>query len=147
VSNTTGDDDGIDVTIDAPADAVLRFHSPVIELEIKVSELADGRTRSFPAGGVDLRVFARRLPLRGLPASSHSSTRIRRPRADAAMRTGSASRKRTARRPGRARSTSTPEAHFRRPAVPRTLPESLAKFLEMADLCHVGLSNLSRTRR
>ena len=66
VSNTTGDDDGIDVTIDAPADAVLRFHSPVIELEIKVSELADGRTRSFPAGGVDLRVFTRRLPGRGL---------------------------------------------------------------------------------
>ena len=66
VSNTTGDDDGIDVTIDAPADAVLRFHSPVIELEITVSELADGRTRSFPAGGVDLRLFARRLPVRGL---------------------------------------------------------------------------------
>jgi hypothetical protein len=65
VSNTTGDDDGLDVTIDAPPDAVLRFHSPVVELHIKVSDLADGQTRTFPAGGVDLRVFARRLPARG----------------------------------------------------------------------------------
>jgi len=65
VSNTTGDDDGIDVTIDAPPDAVLRFRSPVIELEIELAELADGRTRAFPAGGLDLKVFARRLPIRG----------------------------------------------------------------------------------
>ena len=65
VSNTTGDDDGIDVTIDAPADAVFRFHSPVIESEVRVRELADGQTRSIPAGGVDLRVFVRRLPARG----------------------------------------------------------------------------------
>jgi len=65
VSNTTGDDDGIDVTIDAPPDAVFRFHSPVIQLQVKVGELADGQTRSFPAGGVDLRVFMRRLPVHG----------------------------------------------------------------------------------
>src|SRR5215813_5049114 len=36
VSNTTGDDDGIDVTIDAPPGAVLRFRSPVIELAIEL---------------------------------------------------------------------------------------------------------------
>jgi hypothetical protein len=65
VSNTTGDDDGIDVTIDAPPDAVFRFHSPVIQLQVKVGELADGQTRRFPAGGVDLRVFMRRLPVHG----------------------------------------------------------------------------------
>jgi Protein of unknown function (DUF3604) len=65
VSNTTGDDDGLDVTIEAPADAVLRFHSPVIRLQMKLSELSDGHTLTFPAGGVDLRVFARRLPARG----------------------------------------------------------------------------------
>ena len=65
VSNTTGDDDGLDVTIDAPADAVLRFHSPVIRLQMKLSELSDGHTVTFPAGGVDLRVFVRRLPARG----------------------------------------------------------------------------------
>jgi hypothetical protein len=65
VSNTTGDDDGIDVTIDAPPDAVFRFHSPVIQLQVKVGELADGQTRRFPADGVDLRVFMRRLPVHG----------------------------------------------------------------------------------
>jgi hypothetical protein len=65
VSNTTGDDDGLDVTIDAPADAVIRFHSPVIRLQMKLSELSDGHTLTFPAGGVDLRVFVRRLPVRG----------------------------------------------------------------------------------
>jgi uncharacterized protein DUF3604 len=66
VSNTTGDDDGLDVTVEAPADAVFRFHSPVVRLEVKLSDLAGGQTRTFPAGGVDLRVFMRRLPARGL---------------------------------------------------------------------------------
>jgi hypothetical protein len=65
VSNTTGDDDGIDVTIEAPADAVFRFRTPVIEFPVSVRELADGQTRTVPAGGVDLRVFVRRLPSRG----------------------------------------------------------------------------------
>ncbi len=65
VSNTTGDDDGIDVTIDAPADALFRFQSPVLRFEVTVAELADGRSRTFPAGGVDLRAFVRRLPVRG----------------------------------------------------------------------------------
>jgi hypothetical protein len=65
VSNTTGDDDGIDVTIDAPADAVFRFRTPVIEFPVSVRDLADGQTRTVPAGGVDLRVFVRRLPSRG----------------------------------------------------------------------------------
>jgi hypothetical protein len=66
VSNTTGDDDGVDVTVDAPAGAVFRFHTPVIQLEVKLADLADGRTLTFPAGGIDLRVFLRRLPSRGL---------------------------------------------------------------------------------
>jgi hypothetical protein len=66
ISNTTGDDDGVDVTLDAPADAVLRLRTPVIDLDIAVADLADGTTRVFPAGGVDLRVFARRLPVRDL---------------------------------------------------------------------------------
>ena len=65
VSNTTGDDDGIDVTVAAPTDAVLRFHSPVIRLEVAVRDLADGQTRAFPAGGVELRVFMRRPSARG----------------------------------------------------------------------------------
>ena len=65
ISNTTGDDDGVDVTVDTPAGAALRFHTPVTRLEVRLSDLADGRTLTFPAGGVDLRVFLRRLPARG----------------------------------------------------------------------------------
>jgi len=56
---------GIDVAVEAPTDAVLRFHSPVIHLEVAVRDLADGQTRAFPAGGVELRVFMRRLSARG----------------------------------------------------------------------------------
>lgn len=66
VSNTTGDDDGVDLTLEAPADAVVRFRTPVIDLDVPIGALADGRTLTFPAGGVDLRVFARRLPASGL---------------------------------------------------------------------------------
>ena len=65
VSNTTGDDDGVDVTVEAPADAVFRFRTPALELDVPLADLADGRTRTWPAGGVDLRVFMRRLPARG----------------------------------------------------------------------------------
>jgi len=62
ISNTTGDDDGVDLTLDAPSDAVLRFRTPVIDLDVPLADLADGATRTFPAGGVDLRAFMRRLP-------------------------------------------------------------------------------------
>jgi hypothetical protein len=66
VSNTTGDDDGVDVTLDCPPGAVLRFRTPVIDLDVPLADLADGATREFPAGGVDLRAFMRRLPVRDL---------------------------------------------------------------------------------
>ncbi|HEX2437522.1 MAG TPA: DUF3604 domain-containing protein [Methylomirabilota bacterium] len=62
ISNTTGDDDGVDLTLDAPPDAVLRLRTPVIDLDVPLADLADGVTRVFPAGGVDLRAFMRRLP-------------------------------------------------------------------------------------
>jgi hypothetical protein len=65
ISNTTGDDDGVDLTLDAPADAILRFRTPVIDLDVRLGDLADGTTRTFPAGGIDLRVFMRRLPVGG----------------------------------------------------------------------------------
>jgi hypothetical protein len=65
ISNTTGDDDGLDLTLDAPAGAVLRFRSPVVDLDVPVADLSSGATRVHPLGGVDLRVFARRLPARG----------------------------------------------------------------------------------
>jgi hypothetical protein len=64
VSNTTGDDDGVDVTVSAPASAVLRLRTPVIALDVPLADLADGATKTFPAGGVDLRAFMRRLPAR-----------------------------------------------------------------------------------
>jgi hypothetical protein len=64
ISNTTGDDDGVDLTLDAPPDAVLHFRTPVIDLDVALADLADGATRTFPAGGVDLRAFMRRLPAR-----------------------------------------------------------------------------------
>jgi len=66
ISNTTGDDDGVDVTLDCPADALLRFRTPVIDLDVPLAGLAAGTTREFPAGGVDLRAFMRRLPARDL---------------------------------------------------------------------------------
>jgi hypothetical protein len=66
VSNTTGDDDGLDLTLDAPPDAVLRFRTPVIDLDVPLKDLEDGATQTFPAGGIDLRVFLRRLPARDL---------------------------------------------------------------------------------
>jgi hypothetical protein len=65
ISNTTGDDDGLDLTLDAPPDTVLRFRTPVIDLDVPLSDFADGTTRTFPAGGIDLRVFMRRLPTTG----------------------------------------------------------------------------------
>jgi hypothetical protein len=65
VSNTTGDDDGVDVTLDAPADTILRFRTPVIDLDVPVGDLDGGATRTFPAGGIDLRVFMRQLAARG----------------------------------------------------------------------------------
>jgi hypothetical protein len=66
ISNTTGDDDGVDLTLEAPAGATLRFRTPVIDVDVPLADLAGGATRTFPAGGVDLRVFMRRLPARDL---------------------------------------------------------------------------------
>jgi hypothetical protein len=64
ISNTTGDDDGVDLTLEAPPEAVLHFRTPPISLDVPLCDLADGVTRLFPAGGVDLRAFMRRLPVR-----------------------------------------------------------------------------------
>ncbi len=64
VSSTTGDDDGVDLALDAPTDAVLRFRTPVIDLDVALADLQSGATLTVPAGGIDLRVFMRRLPAR-----------------------------------------------------------------------------------
>lgn len=65
-STTTGDDEGLDLTLDAPGDAALRFRSPVADVDVPLADLVDGRTVDRPVGGVDLHVFARRLPARDL---------------------------------------------------------------------------------
>jgi hypothetical protein len=66
ISNTTGDDDGVDITVSAPDSAILRLRTPVISLDVPLADLAGGATKVFPAGGVDLRAFMRRLPVRDL---------------------------------------------------------------------------------
>ncbi len=135
VSNTTGDDDGIDVTIDAPADAVFRFRSPVLELEVGVDELADGRTRSFPAGGVDLRVFVRRLPARG---NRRARLRAHRPVARARPLPPLLDP-----RDSRGWCAGLDEPRLSRRLSASYLSGIVEEFLEMADLCHVAPSNLS----
>ena len=37
-----------------------------LDLDVPIDALASGATRTFPAGGIDLRVFVRRLPARDL---------------------------------------------------------------------------------
>ena len=108
VSNTTGDDDGIDVTLDAPADAVIRFRTPVIDLDVPLADLHERRHahRSAPAASISGSSCAA-CPRATTRARSPSSTSTRRRRRAAATRTGSAPRRRTAPRPGRAPSTST----------------------------------------
>jgi hypothetical protein len=71
LSNTTGDDDGIDVTLDAPATAMLSFRTPVIDLDLPLADLAGGDTHVFWAGGVDLHAFMRRLPARDFARELH----------------------------------------------------------------------------
>ncbi len=68
VSTTTGDDDGVDLKVEAPAAAVLRFRTPVIDLDVPLADLVDGSTKVFPAGGVDQRVSMRRLPAKDTTA-------------------------------------------------------------------------------
>ena len=66
-STTTGDEDGVDFRLDAaPPDAVLKFRTPLLDVDVEVAELADGETKTFPAGGVDLFVKMRRLPSKDL---------------------------------------------------------------------------------
>src|SRR5262245_18960604 len=39
ISNTTGDDDGVDLTIEAPDEAVIRFRTPVVDLDVPIAAL------------------------------------------------------------------------------------------------------------
>jgi hypothetical protein len=57
VSNTTGDDDGLDVTLDAPAGAVIRFRTPVIDLDVPLADLHD----HLDVGTVQLRELCKQV--------------------------------------------------------------------------------------
>ena len=77
-STTSGDDDGLDLTLEATPDAELRLRTEVIDVDIPIAPLVDGTTFTQPAGGIDLRVYARRLPARDLTAElrvGHSDDR------------------------------------------------------------------------
>ncbi len=72
ISNTTGDDDGVDLTLEAPPDAVLRFRTPVIDLDVRLDDLDDGDDAHLPgrrrrparvhAAARRARLLARRWP-------------------------------------------------------------------------------------
>lgn len=63
--NTTGGESGIDMTLEAPSEARLAFQSPVIDTEIPLSAIPMDGVWQQSAGGLDLTVFAHRLPNRG----------------------------------------------------------------------------------
>ena len=61
-SITTGDSDGIVVTLEAQADTRLAVDTPLVSTEIPWSDLADG-SRRIAAGGVDLELTIERRPI------------------------------------------------------------------------------------
>ena len=61
-SVTTGDPDGVVLTMDAPADAVLDFRTDVVNRSVSLKEIADGPVR-IDAGGIEVCVVFERLPL------------------------------------------------------------------------------------
>ena len=66
ISNTTGDDDGVDLTLEAPPDAVLRFRTPVIDLDVPAGGSRHGAHAAHsPRAASTCASFMRRLPARG----------------------------------------------------------------------------------
>ena len=59
-SQTTGDEDGVIVEIDAPSDARLHFTSEPCKFDIRVGDIGADPT-VFPAGGVGQRITVQRL--------------------------------------------------------------------------------------
>lgn len=64
-SVTTGGDNGVDLTLDAPASAKIAFHSPIKDAEFALAGLKDDKPVRVAAGGIDLEIRARRLPAGG----------------------------------------------------------------------------------
>ena len=61
-SVTTGDADGVILTLDAPPQAVLNFRTPVVTRAFTLAEIANGPI-VLPAGGIDMQVVLEYLPL------------------------------------------------------------------------------------
>ena len=60
-SVTTGDTDGVILTLDAPVDARLEFDTPVLKRSIVLSDMANGPVE-IDAGGVDMKVVFEHMP-------------------------------------------------------------------------------------
>lgn len=61
-SVTTGDADGVVLTLDAPPEATLDFRTGIVSRRVSLREVAEGPVTA-EAGGIDLKVTFERLPL------------------------------------------------------------------------------------
>jgi len=61
-SVTTGDADGVILTLDASPDAVLKFETPILFHSVSLKELANGPV-VVDAGGVDMQVVFEKMPV------------------------------------------------------------------------------------
>lgn len=60
-SVTTGDADGVILTLDAPPDATIKFGTPVLSQALKLTEIAQGPV-VIDAGGIDMQVVFEQMP-------------------------------------------------------------------------------------
>ena len=61
-SVTTGDADGVILTLDAPPQATIEFKTDIVSHSVTLQEIAAGPVR-IPAGGIDIAVVFERAPL------------------------------------------------------------------------------------
>ena len=61
-SVTTGDADGVILTLDAEPRTVLNFETPIVNRSLSLQELADAPV-VIEAGGIDIKAVFERLPL------------------------------------------------------------------------------------
>ncbi|MSS70137.1 MAG: DUF3604 domain-containing protein [Candidatus Latescibacteria bacterium] len=61
-SVTTGDADGVVLTLDAPPEATLDFRTGIVSRKVSLREIAEGPVTA-EAGGIDMKVVFERLPL------------------------------------------------------------------------------------
>lgn len=61
-SVTTGDADGVVLTLDAPPEATLDFRTGIVSRRVSLREIAEGPV-TVGAGGIDLKVVFERLPI------------------------------------------------------------------------------------